>query len=45
MAAKTRFAGTEFDAPRGPDGKFRNGWHWGMPYTVKRDLPDWFLKE
>jgi cell division protease FtsH len=45
LAAKTWFAGTEQDAPRGPDGKFRAGWHWGMPYTIKRDLPDWFMKE
>ena len=45
LAAKTHFAGTDRDAPRGPDGKFRAGWHWGMPYTIKRDLPDGFRKE
>ncbi|KXZ53715.1 hypothetical protein GPECTOR_6g632 [Gonium pectorale] len=43
--AKTWFAGTENDAPRGPDGKFMYGWHWNMPYSVKRELPDWYKKE
>jgi len=41
----SRFAGTEFDAPRDKDGKFYGGWHWNMPYSIKRDLPDWYSKE
>lgn len=46
LAAKTWFAGTELDAPRGPDGKYANGWHWGvMPYSIRRDLPEWYMKE
>lgn len=44
-AAKTWFAGTDNDAPRNPDGTFRNGWHWNSPYKVKRDVPDLFRKE
>jgi cell division protease FtsH len=44
-AAKTWFAGTDGDAPRNPDGTFRNGWHWNSPYKVKRDVPDLFRKE
>ena len=23
----------------------RHGWHWNMPYSIKRDLPDWYKKE
>jgi len=45
MAGKTLFAGTEMDAPRTPDGRLAGGWHWNMPYAVKKDLPDWFNKE
>jgi cell division protease FtsH len=44
-AAKTWFAGTGDDAPRNADGSFRDGWHWNMPYKVKRDVPDLFRKE
>ena len=33
------------DAPRDENGDFANGWHWNMPYTVKRNLPDWYKKE
>eukprot|EP00877_Chromochloris_zofingiensis_P008651 jgi/Chrzof1/4039/Cz13g18040.t1 len=45
LAAKTWFAGTDQDAPRNPDGKFKYEWHWNSPYTIKRDLPDWYMKE
>ena len=45
LASKTWFAKTEFDAARDKDGKFKYGWHWNMPYKVKRDLPDWYMKE
>lgn len=45
LAGKTWFAKTRFDAPRNKDGTFRHGWHWNMPYSVKRDLPDWYQKE
>lgn len=46
LAKKTWFAGTDLDAPRGPDGKYADGWHWGvMPYSVRRDVPEWYLKE
>jgi cell division protease FtsH len=46
LAAKTWFAGTEMDGPRGADGKYADGWHWGMmPYSVRRDLPEWYQKE
>lgn len=46
LAAKTRFAGTGLDAPRGPDGKFADGWHWGaVPYSVRREVPEWYQKE
>lgn len=46
LAGKTHFAGTDLDAPRGPDGKYKDGWHWGvMPYSVRRDLPEWYKKE
>lgn len=46
LAAKTWFAGTELDGPRGPDGKYVKGWHWGaMPYSVRRDQPEWYMKE
>lgn len=44
-AAKTWFAGTELDVPRGPDGQLAGGWHWNMPYTIRKDLPDWYNKE
>jgi cell division protease FtsH len=44
-ASKTWYAGTEFDAPRKPDGSFEYGWHWNSPYRVKRDVPDLFRKE
>lgn len=43
--AKTWFAGTQMDAPRNPDGTFKHGWHWNMPYAYKRDTPDWYRKE
>ncbi|GLC69378.1 ATP-dependent zinc metalloprotease FTSH 1 [Pleodorina starrii] len=43
--AKTWFAGTEHDAPRTPDGRFAHGWHWNMPYSVRKTLPDWYKKE
>lgn len=43
--AKTWFAGTQMDAPRNPDGSFKHGWHWNMPYSYKRDLPEWYKKE
>lgn len=45
LAAKTWFAGTEWDAPRDKDGKFRGGWHWNFPYSVRKDLPEWYRKE
>lgn len=45
VAAKTWGAGTDADAPRDTDGKFAGGWHWNQPYSVQRDLPDWFRKE
>lgn len=46
LAGKTWFAGTGLDAPRGPDGKYAGGWHWGvMPYSVRRELPEWYRKE
>lgn len=38
VRAKTWYAGTPLDAPRNPDGSFKYGWHWGMPYTLKRNL-------
>ena len=41
VKGKTWFAGTELDAPRDADGNFKHGWHWNMPYSVRRDLPDW----
>ena len=41
VKGKTWYAGTDQDAPRDADGNFKHGWHWNMPYTVKRDLPDW----
>jgi cell division protease FtsH len=44
-AAKTWYAGSEFDAPRKADGSFEYGWHWNSPYRVKRDVPDLFRKE
>ncbi|WIA15942.1 hypothetical protein OEZ85_012685 [Tetradesmus obliquus] len=44
-AAKTWYAGSEFDAPRKADGKFEYGWHWNSPFRVKRDVPDLFRKE
>ncbi|KAL6745073.1 P-loop containing nucleoside triphosphate hydrolase protein, partial [Haematococcus lacustris] len=37
--AKTWFAGTDKDAPRNPDGTFVANWHWGMPYSLRRDVP------
>lgn len=40
-----RFAGTEYDAPRDESGNLYGGWHWNMPYSIKRDLPDWYSKE
>ena len=40
-----RFAGTEYDAPRDADGKISGGWHWNMPYSIRRDLPNWYSKE
>jgi len=40
-----RYAGTDKDAPREADGSLYGGWHWNMPYTIKRDLPDWYSKE
>ncbi|GLI67098.1 hypothetical protein VaNZ11_011303 [Volvox africanus] len=43
--AKTWFAGTEYDAPRTPDGRFAYGWHWNMPYSIRKTLPDWYKKE
>ncbi|GFR51495.1 hypothetical protein Agub_g13859, partial [Astrephomene gubernaculifera] len=43
--AKTWFAGTDKDAPRNPDGSFVYGWHWNMPYSLSKDLPDWYKKE
>lgn len=45
VAAKTWFAGTERDAPRDKDGKFKGGWHWNQPYSIQQDLPDWYIKE
>ena len=45
VKGKTHFAGTPRDAPRNPDGSFKNGWHWNMPYAVKRELPEWYKKE
>ena len=44
-AAKTRFAGTDLDAPRDADGKFKYGWHWNSPWSVRRDVPGWLQKE
>jgi hypothetical protein len=41
IKGKTWFAGTPMDAPRDENGNFLFGWHWNMPYTVKRNLPDW----
>ena len=41
VKGKTWFAGTDMDAPRDADGNFKHGWHWNMPYSVRRDLPDW----
>jgi cell division protease FtsH len=38
VRAKTWYAGTALDAPRNPDGTFKYGWHWGMPYTLKRNI-------
>ncbi|GIL84930.1 hypothetical protein Vretimale_9765 [Volvox reticuliferus] len=43
--AKTWFAGTEHDVPRTPDGRFAYGWHWNMPYSIRKTLPDWYKKE
>ena len=37
VKGKTWFAGTKLDAPRDADGNFKNGWHWNMPYSIKRD--------
>ncbi len=45
LAVPSLPSGTEYDAPRGPDGKFAHGWHWNMPYSIKRELPDWYKKE
>ncbi len=45
VAAKTFFAGTDQYAPRDKDGKFKYGFHWNSPYTVKKDLPGWYMKE
>ncbi|KAG2495020.1 hypothetical protein HYH03_006952 [Edaphochlamys debaryana] len=42
---KTWFAGTEQDVPRNADGSFVHGWHWNMPYSVSKELPDWYKKE
>ncbi|KAG2437047.1 hypothetical protein HYH02_011309 [Chlamydomonas schloesseri] len=42
---KTWFAGTPYDAPRNPDGTFKHGWHWNMPFSVQTELPDWYKKE
>jgi hypothetical protein len=44
-AAPPRYAGTEADGMRTPDGRMNDKWHWNMPYSVKRDLPEWFTKE
>ena len=40
-----RYAGTPEDAPRDEQGNLYGGWHWNMPYTIRRDLPDWYRKE
>ncbi len=40
-----RFAGTENDTPRDAEGRIAGGWHWNMPYSIKKDLPDWYMKE
>lgn len=45
VAGKTWFAGTDMDVPRDADGKLAGGWHWNMPYAMKRELPDWYKKE
>jgi cell division protease FtsH len=45
VAAKTKYAGTDQDPPRGPDGKYDLGWHWNSPYAIKRDWPEWYRKE
>jgi cell division protease FtsH len=45
-AVRTKFEGTELDAPRKADGRYVDGWHWGVtPYSVRRDLPEWYSKE
>eukprot|EP00879_Flechtneria_rotunda_P028172 GHRR01030255.1.p1 GENE.GHRR01030255.1~~GHRR01030255.1.p1 ORF type:complete len:520 (+),score=209.83 GHRR01030255.1:1412-2971(+) len=44
-AARTWYAGTEYDAPRNADGSFAYGWHWNSPFRIKRDVPDLFRKE
>ncbi len=44
-AAALRFAGTPLDASRDAGGRLAGGWHWNMPYSVKRELPDWYKKE
>eukprot|EP00878_Enallax_costatus_P001473 GHUV01001624.1.p1 GENE.GHUV01001624.1~~GHUV01001624.1.p1 ORF type:complete len:977 (+),score=283.07 GHUV01001624.1:432-2933(+) len=44
-AARTWYAGTEYDAPRDKDGKFAYDWHWNSPFRIKRDVPDLFRKE
>jgi hypothetical protein len=45
IKGKTWFAGTSLDAPRDENGDFEYGWHWNMPYSVKRNLPAWYKKE
>ena len=45
VKGKTWFAGTPLDAPRDESGNLEYGWHWNMPYSVKRNLPAWYKKE
>ena len=45
VKGKTWFAGTPLDAPRDGSGNLEYGWHWNMPYSVKRNLPAWYKKE
>mmetsp|Transcript_3123 Transcript_3123/g.6809 ORF Transcript_3123/g.6809 Transcript_3123/m.6809 type:complete len:1041 (+) Transcript_3123:95-3217(+) len=45
VKGKTWYAGTDKDAPRDKDGNIAYGWHWNMPYTLKRNLPEWYNQE
>ena len=31
--------------PPTPPLCYRDGWHWNMPYSINRDLPEWYKKE